>query len=104
MGGAGTGSRPRGRAHGTAAVVLACAAWLVGCFPVDHQAPVAYLYVEWDRDVTLTLVGVEKPQEVSAGGSHVIRGADGDRLYGADDCYGDGFVLTETTTGHEVGR
>jgi hypothetical protein len=87
-----------------AAVVLACAAWLVGCFPVDHQALVAYLYNEWDSDVTLTLVGVEEPQEVSAGESHVIRGADGDRLYGEDDCYGDGFVLAETATGQEIGR
>jgi hypothetical protein len=82
---------------------LVCAV-LVGCVPIDYQSPVAYLYNEWDSGVTLTLIGVEEPQAVPARESHVIRGPDGDRLYGEDDCYGDGFVLTETASGREIAR
>lgn len=91
------------RVAALALLAVMCGTALTGCIIGDFKESLARLDNRRTESVTLQLTGLDiEPQEFAPRRGTVVAGQD-DRIEG-DACEGDGFIVTDTATGNELGR
>ena len=91
------------RVSALALLALMCGTTLTGCIIGDFKESYAMLLNDSTESVTLQVTGMDiEPQEFAPRHGSGVRGQDG-QIEG-DACEGDGYIVTDTATGTELGR